>query len=135
MGAAALAEVMTKIASSPTPATASVTVSQVGTTCCGTAVAAVISNAAPSVNDTAPGQCSAVACPRSSGTTRTVATSRITAIGARHQKIARQPAAASRPPSGGPMACPIPLAAQAAHRAGPLARPVMVASMPMTACG
>ncbi len=104
---------------------------------CGAAVAAVISRATPTVSVLTPTQSIRVSCPLSRGTTRRVRISTPTVTGISAPKIARQPKApATRPPTGGPMAWPMPLAAPQA----PITRlrccgAKVRASVPMTAVG
>ena len=108
-----------------------------GTPGCGAAVAAVMIRATPTVSAPAPTPSMRVSCPASRGTTRSVSTRTPTVTGTSAPKIARQPnASATRPPTGGPMAWPMPLAAPQApmtrlRRCGGKLR----ASVPMTATG
>ncbi len=103
----------------------------------GAAVAAVISRATPTVSVLTPTQSIRVSCPLSRGTTRRVRISTPTVIGISAPKMARQPkASATRPPTGGPIAWPMPFAAPQA----PITRlrccgAKLRASVPMTATG
>src|SRR4051812_41403686 len=136
-GAALRSPATTNPASEATPRTTPRIGSQSGTPGCGAAVAAVISSATPAVSVPAPTPSIRVLWPLSRGTTRRVRTRTPMVTGTRAPKIARQPnASATRPPIGGPTACPMPFAAPQApmtrlRRSGGKLR----ASMPMTAVG
>ena len=119
------------------PSTAPTAGTHGGTPGCGAAVTAVMSRATPTVRDPAPAQSMRACWPLSRGTTRRVRTRTPIVTGIRAPKIARQPnASAMNPPTGGPIAWPMPLAAPQApitllRRSGGKVR----ARVPMTATG
>src|SRR5690606_36321552 len=95
-----------------TPVEASTPTAHSGTSPSGPSAAADIYNATPTVNDSAPGQCRREGCGNARGTNAIRAATSSALTGTRIQKTPRQPSGCdSRPPSGGPSAWPMPLAA------------------------